>query len=713
MRATVRFLRLLFLLPFFGGTIPNSAFSAEPPALITSVSQLRELSIRDFARSLPFCLSGQIVSRFSTEFVSGYYLCTPDGNWSLDGTNVNLQVGQVVRVSGYSELGSFAGDPFLRLTNAVVKGTAPLPEPKSLSAAEILDGKGDFAAVRMRGFLVDAFEDDIDRGYVIALVNVDGHILHLSAPRTDDNLNRLRALIDATVELTGFCSPTIGGKRRFSIPSIRISSIKRDIRVITPPADDPFGAPELEDLIQARIGRIAAMKRRTVHGRVLVAWGNRHLLLSSGNGLAVRLALAEGETLPRANDWIDAVGFPETDYFSINLTNARIRPTAPLSGGIDTPVATTARTISHHHDTGRFDYDYHGKLVRLSGTVRSIPGPGQDLARMTLEDDGILVPIDPGNNPDAFRDLPLGSQLEVTGCCVMELATGHPQSNFPTVTGFSVIIRTPNDIRVLATPSWWTPTRIWMVVGLLAAALLAVFIWNTSLRHLAERRGRELLRHQIESVKSKLQVEERTRLAVELHDSLSQTLMGVSMEIAAADDLKQGESSEMATHLDRAGRTLKSCRDELRNCLWDLRNDALDEPDMTRAILKTLQPHIDGPKLSVRFNVPRARVSDNTAHALLRMIRELVVNALRHGHATAVKVAGSLDPDGLNFSVRDNGCGFDPDSAPGVLQGHFGLQGIRERLERLGGSLAIDSILGHGTRIAGRIPTRTPTPVGV
>ena len=102
--------------------------------------------------------------------------------------------------------------------------------------------------------------------------------------------------------------------------------------------------------------------------------------------------------------------------------------------------------------------------------------------------------------------------------------------------------------------------------------------------------------------------------------------------------------------------------------------------------------------LSIRFNVTRDLISDNVAHNLLRIIRELVVNAVRHGHATSVRIAGSLAGQTLYFSVQDDGCGFDPASCPGSDQGHFGIQGIRERLKRLNGSLNIESSPSKGTR---------------
>jgi len=83
----------------------------------------------------------------------------------------------------------------------------------------------------------------------------------------------------------------------------------------------------------------------------------------------------------------------------------------------------------------------------------------------------------------------------------------------------------------------------------------------------------------------------------------------------------------------------------------------------------------------------------------MRIIRELVQNAVRHGGASIVKIAGSLEDGIIRFSVSDNGCGFDPATRPGILQGHFGLQGIRERVNQFNGEMEISSSPGKGAKI--------------
>ena len=121
---------------------------------------------------------------------------------------------------------------------------------------------------------------------------------------------------------------------------------------------------------------------------------------------------------------------------------------------------------------------------------------------------------------------------------------------------------------------------------------------------------------------------------------------------------------------------------------------------MNDAIRRTLQQHTEGVELDIRFSVPRKSLTDNVTHALLCILRELSVNAVRHGRATRIRIAGALDGELLKFSVADNGGGFDPEARPGMSQGHFGLQGIRERVLQLEGELTIESEPGKGTRVA-------------
>lgn len=292
-----------------------------------------------------------------------------------------------------------------------------------------------------------------------------------------------------------------------------------------------------------------------------------------------------------------------------------------------------------------------------------------------------------------------GARVEVTGLCVGEFRHVDVSLRFPRFSGFTVIPRSPADVVVTARPPWWTSGRLLAVIGILAAVIVGVLIWNVSLRVVSERRGRELAWEQTCHAKSELKVEERTRLAVELHDSLSQTLTGVALQIETALGQKGASFGPAEKVLLTARQMLASCRQELRCCLWDLRSRTFEEQDLAEAIRRTIEPHTADAAVSVRFNVARDILSESTVHATLKIVRELVVNAIRHGHASSIRIAGEFTDGLVRFSVCDNGCGFDPASAPGARQGHFGLQGVRERTIRQGGGVTIVSTPGEGTKI--------------
>ena len=226
------------------------------------------------------------------------------------------------------------------------------------------------------------------------------------------------------------------------------------------------------------------------------------------------------------------------------------------------------------------------------------------------------MPVDVSSVPDAIDGIGVGYGISVAGTCVMNSENWRPNNPFPQIKGFTLVVHTPDDIRIISRPPWWTPGRLLTVIGTLLAVLAAIFVWNVSLRRLVERRGRELAEETVSRATADLKVYERTHLAVELHDSIAQNLTGVALEINTANRTVGMDPVKAQRHLDIAAKSLKSCRDELRYCLWDLRNSTLESADMEEAIRQTLAPHIGETALSVRFSVPRIRISDRQTSEL-------------------------------------------------------------------------------------------------
>ena len=612
----------------------------------------------------------------------------------------DLVPGSRIRMTGKSAVGNNTIPLFSDIAPA---GRGPAPALREASCQEVLSGACDWRPVRVSGTVRDVFYSELNPDWVVLVVSDRDVALSASTPATGLDLSQIEALTDARVSIAGVCLPRDGSSRRHVGRVFHFAGMSA-LQVLTPGTKDPFDKPPLDDLEQLSPAELARLGRHRATGRVLSSWPGGNVLLKTARGRIVHVELAK-DVRPAAGSYAEVAGFPESNLYCLNLTRAIWREAPALDIPPERVRGLSAREIRHAAE-GRswFDPAFHGRRVRMRGVVRGVPGPENPGTILHVEDGAFLFPVEIGAVSNLLGRVEANSTIEITGTCVMDTENWKPNMVFPQIKGFTVVVDDPAGIRVLARPPWWTTGRLMGVIGILLAALGGIFAWNRALNRLAERRGRELLQAQIGEVQADLKKEERTRLAVELHDALAQSITGASMQIDAAYDLRGEAPEEMLDHLEFAAKTLKSCRDELRNCLWDLRSQALEETDMTRAVLRTLQPHLGDVQFTARFNVPRKKFSDNTAHAVLCIVRELVVNALHHGKATEIRVAGSDDADAIRFSVRDNGLGFTPGECPGVLQGHFGLQGIRERVAKLGGHMEIESAPGRGTRISIGIP---------
>ena len=591
-------------------------------------------------------------------------------------------------------------------------GHSAPPEPLDVSGTEFYSrAELRNRLVRIRGTVHDTFMDEIDPKFAFLVLTCDATAVYMAVLAESMPKDRMDSLVGSTVSAVGIATDEDPGCRTW-LGRILTASSADAISVISSKDVASLSVPELDHSLMPGMARPQNIARRKVTGHVIAVWsGGERMLLRTANGDLVRADLKFRQP-PRYGDHVEAVGFPETDLYRMNLSDAVwcAKPGPPFVEDEAMPVTTDGLWMNQKGQPYKNAW-FHGYAVRLRGMVRSLPDSVDGNGRMYLESGRFTVPVDATSCPSAFDGVTAGCTVEVTGTYITEIDAWRPSRVFPHVRNILIVVRRPQDVKVVAHPPWWTPGRLMTLIGVLVSVIFGIAVWNVALHRRAELRGNELAAEQLDNVTSRLKVYERTHLAVDLHDSLSQTLTGVSMGIGSAmDSIGAGETA-LRQRLGLVARMVEACRTELRNCLWDLRNQALEEESMERAIRLSLAQILDRTSLHVRFNVPRARLSDNTAHAILRIVRELAANAIRHGRASSIWIAGSIENGMLRFSVRDDGVGFDPALAPGVAEGHFGLQGIRERIERFEGHLKVASRPGEGTKVtvAISVPPEMPT----
>ncbi len=199
-------------------------------------------------------------------------------------------------------------------------------------------------------------------------------------------------------------------------------------------------------------------------------------------------------------------------------------------------------------------------------------------------------------------------------------------------------------------------------------------------------------------------LDERTRIAEEIHDSLAQNFVAIVTQLDLASGALHANAEESAAHIQAAQNLAREGLAEARRSVWALVPAALERDDLPNALRKMVTNLNDTTPTQVRFAVegPRRRLARETESHLFRISQEAVSNALRHAEAHRIQIRLAFDSQKVSLSIEDDGQGLAPqgDRAPGG----FGLVSLCERAKRAGGQATIQSAPGAGTQIVVEVP---------
>lgn len=676
---------MAFLLALIFSTLAN--VSQTP----TTASALNDMDDKTFGCHQPVHLSGQVVFARWPRIL----LQDPTGYTVLLDTNRTWTTGDWCEVTGITRFG-WADQRIVEVSDFKFLRHSDVPRPIAVSLAEAASGSRDYQSITVTGVVTSVLKDDIDARWHWIMLKSASATLPVAIATKICRLLRPHDLLDAEIAVSGVCLPNSVGERRFLGSRIEASTLDA-FTVLTPPPSDPFAGRLLTNVTPGSLHDIQGIVHRcVVSGTVTAVWGSgKHIFVRTSNDRSVQASLTEGQLTPAPGMRILLAGFIEHDPFFLHLNESvwkideTAKPFLPKCTDVD-PVIL----LKNARGDRQINTTYHGKPVRFNGLVSD----HMDSRTCLLKTSGGLVKMELGSNISNPHMPEIGAFLSVSGILKVEFSNERHDAIFPLLDGLSIVTRTNDDLSVLSPPPWWTPTRFIIALAFLMMLLIGILAWNFSLRALVAKRSRSLLKEQAAKIEETLKIDERTRLAAELHDYLAQNLTVVSYQIsAAATALREGRK-DTSRFIENADKMLQACRTDLRRCLWDLKSDALGESDFSKAILKTTSLVAGDASVSARFDIRRARLSDSTAHAILSICRELVSNAVQHGQAKTIRIAGELKDGMIRFSVRDDGSGFDPSHRQGSVNGHFGLSGINERVKRLGGHFEIQSCPNKGTR---------------
>jgi len=662
--------------------------------LLTDITAIRALSQDESARRYPVRIRG-VVTHFDEAHAST--LIVHDGQVGQFVDNpVNaeraaiwhdLHAGDLVEIQGHTIRGGFA--PNVEAETVRRLGTSALPPARRIPYAALLTGRYDCERVEAVGVIQRAW---LSSGHepqaMFADVALEDGILR--AQFWSYGARDLERLIDARVRVRGNVGAIFASTEQLRGVSL-LAGRTGDMEILDPPPD-PFMLPlraigniynySSAGEVNRRI-RVRAVVTSRVPGRAVevrdfttksIFQYIRHVLYVKDQTGSARI---ETEQTPdvRPGDLVDVAGFPAVSPGKPILRTAVFRVGGAAREPLPSPLpAENMLSAENDAELVRVDAQLLGVVTGTSERVLVL--------RSRTGDAAFEAALDRSRDGESLAAMRPGSLVTVTG--VYSYQAGPPPS-------FRLFLRSPGDVVLLAAAPWWTLRHTLVMLAMLG---MAGAIGAVSLKRFTTRQQHEYL----------AVLSERNRVARELHDTLEQGLAGIRLQLEAVAGSLETSPETARQSLDVARQMLRYSLEETRRSVMDLRSQALESRDLPGALASLARQMTLGSSIVAEVHVDGLvrRLDAADEHHLLRIGLEALTNALKHGKPTRIDIELWFRPTSVALAIQDDGHGLR--EAAEISASHFGLQGIRERVNKLGGRLDIHGRPGEGTRIVVTVP---------
>jgi signal transduction histidine kinase len=646
--------------------------------LLTTIAQVKSLTEEKAQKGYPVKIRGIVTAPFST----GFFI--QDGTWAI-----------YVRSSGLSLLGSpRSGDywevdgttyaefsPNIQASKLVRLGPGMMPAPIRPTLDQLANGSLDTLYIEIDGVVTDTGSD------YLGMLTPEGRIqVRVSdidpafSAQTSGDLNRYE---NASIRLRGCAIPGRDeATQQILLGKLWVWLCNYAITVVKPTPRDPFSIPTKTVADLRKFNPYASILERVkVSGQIIHHQGRDFFLWDGTNGLRF---ISKDVAPLQLGDLVDVVGFPDFGGTSLVLREAIARRTGHASLPKPYPLPNV-RLVDHN---------YEGRLVQIQANLIDISTESSTkILTLQAGAHGFVARLN-GRQEIPAEILP-GSRVSLSG---VYASMGSLTASQNDATSFELLLNGPADITLLAHPDWWTLRRVLAAFGVISIVLVGAFLWIITLRRQVSSQA-QMLRHKIESEAT---LEERARIARDIHDTLEQALAGTSLQLKALADPIHSVPQEPLRILKVAQAMISHAQTEVRRTVRNLRLLDVGKHNLPMALSQFVTTA--GVDNRIRINVKvnglyRSQPSQVENH-LLRIGQEAVTNAIKHSGAKNINIELNYETSRLRLSIQDDGCGFDTTGTNGMSSGKFGLLGMRERAEKIGGTLQVASHIGQGTTIS-------------